>query len=197
MSGDLECAPACWRGPTEAGGRDFGFNSGSWSRQRARISLSSNNIRDNRGRGFLSATEDPRDSLLPTDVVGEQQRIWARLVSAPSGSSSVVACSESTCQRVGVRLLSRAQWRWRSGRLNARLGPAQTALSWPSRPSAAAYRCGRIQGDVHGHMQAQTAEEFMRSQNVRHPESFVRMLLPRRLATILKLPRICICGNWR
>ena len=23
------CTPACWRGPTEVGGRDFGFNSGS------------------------------------------------------------------------------------------------------------------------------------------------------------------------
>ena len=39
------------------------------------ISLSSNNIRDNLARGFLSASEDPRGSLLPTAVVGERQRI--------------------------------------------------------------------------------------------------------------------------
>src|ERR1700686_2826977 len=96
------------------------------------ISLCSNNIRDNQGRGFLSAIEHPRDSPLPTVVVGERQRISARLVSAPSRSSWVVVCSESTCQRVGVRLLFRAQWRWRSGRLNAGLGPSQTGLSWPS-----------------------------------------------------------------
>ena len=63
------------------------------------ISLSSNNIRDNRARGFLSAIEDPRDSLPPTDVVGERQRISARLVSAPSRSSWVVVCRDPLVTR--------------------------------------------------------------------------------------------------
>ena len=104
-------------------------------------SLNSNLAR-NRARGFLSAIEDPDDSLPPTAVVGERQRISARLVSAPSRSSWVVVCSESTCQRVGVRLLSRAQWRWRVGRLSAMLGPSQTALSWPSTAPLPAVSCG-------------------------------------------------------
>src|SRR5580704_3066036 len=112
------------------------------------ISLSSNNIRDNRARGFLSASEDPRGSLLPTAVVGERQRIWARLVSAPSRSSWGVARSESTCRRVAGRLLSRAQWRWRVGRLNAGLGPAQTASSWPSTAPPPAVSCALL--DLHG-----------------------------------------------
>ena len=64
------------------------------------------------------------------------------MVSAPSRSSWVVVCSESTCQRVGVRLLSRAQWRWRVGRLSAMLGPSQTALSWPSTAPLPAVSCG-------------------------------------------------------
>jgi hypothetical protein len=92
------------------------------------ISLCSNNTRNNRGRGFLSASEDPRDSLLPTAVVGERQRIWARLVSAPSRSSWGVACSESTCRRVGVRLLLRAQLSWRSGRLSAQCSDPRKQL---------------------------------------------------------------------
>jgi hypothetical protein len=114
------------------------------------ISLCSNNIRDNRWRGFLSAIEDPRDSLPPTVVVGERQRISARLVSAPSRSSWGVACSESTCRRVGVRLLFRAQWRWRVGRLNAGLGPAQTASSWPSTAPPRAVASGFALLDLHG-----------------------------------------------
>jgi eukaryotic-like serine/threonine-protein kinase len=44
--------------------------------------------------------------------------------------------------------------------------------------AAAAYRCGVLRGDVHGQMQVRTAEDFMKSQNVKRPESFVRMLLP-------------------
>src|SRR5580704_3031773 len=114
------------------------------------ISLSSNNTRDNRGRGFLSASEDSRGSLLPTAVVGERQRIWARLVSAPSRSSWEVACSESICRRVGVRLLSPAHWRWRVGRLSAMLGPAQTASSWPSTAPPPAVSCGFALLDLHG-----------------------------------------------
>src|SRR6202035_5591156 len=124
------------------------------------ISPSSNNIRDNRWRGFLSAIEDPRGSLLPTAVVGERQRIWARLVSAPSRSSWGVACSESTCRRVGVRVLSRAQWRWRSGRLSAGLGPAQTASSWPSTAPPPAVSCGFALLDLHGNRKSELSAKL-------------------------------------
>jgi hypothetical protein len=61
------CTPACWRGLTEAGGRDSVQDLAN----EQEISLSSNNIRDNRAHGFLPASEDPRDSLPPIDVVGE------------------------------------------------------------------------------------------------------------------------------
>ena len=104
----------------------------------------------NRVRGFLSAIESPRDSLPPTDVAGELQRILARLVLAPSRFSWVVACSGSTCRRVGVRLPSRAQWHWRSGRLNAGLGSAQTAFSWPATAPQPAASCGFALLDLHG-----------------------------------------------
>ena len=86
------------------------------------ISLCSNNTRNNRGRGFLSAIEAPSAHRRC------RQRISARLVSAPSRSSWVVVCSESTCQRVGVRLLLRAQLSWRSGRLSAQCSDPRKQL---------------------------------------------------------------------
>jgi hypothetical protein len=46
--------------------------------------------------------------------------------------------------------------------------------------SAAAHLSGVLRADAHGRAQVNAAEQFFKSQHVRNPESFLRMLLPGR-----------------
>jgi hypothetical protein len=44
--------------------------------------------------------------------------------------------------------------------------------------SAAAYVSGVLRADARGRLQVNAAEQFLKSQRVRNPEAFLRMLLP-------------------